>query len=237
MDHIKEKKEIKNTINFSLINTKACNLNCNYCYEKGKFENKEFSKKDIERIIDFLKGHVKAGNDLILTLIGGEPTLAKNNKYFFDRIGSEFEPNSIKEIRLITNGYSFELLKNTFSDNFWKKFKDKIEIQISYDGKAIHDIDRVKIINGKKIGTADKVLETIDKCIQEDLNISLKSTLNIIHLPLVPQVLKEFQELNKKYNEYLFRKPNRLRYMVTEVKESFIIPEDKIKELVDKAFP
>ena len=109
--------------------------------------------------------------------------------------------------------------------------KDRIHLQISYDGKVINDIDRV-IKKGNSIqGTSDIVLKTMGKLANNDIKFTLKPTLNIIHLPLVPEVLKEYRELSLKYNTVF-------DYGVSEVKTALhYLSKDKIKELIQESFP
>jgi len=234
----KTPKTPNEVINFSLINTKQCNFNCSYCYESGKFEDKQYSREDIEKIYELLKKNNKKA--ISLTLIGGEPTLSKHSPYLFELIGEHGEEDGIviNSITLITNGSSFNLIKDFFPEVFLEKYKNKIDVQISYDGKVIHDKNRIIKTKDKEIGTSDIVLKTIEKCLDFGFVVHLKSTLSFKHLEYVPEVLAEFRELNLKYQRKFNDKKLRFTYAVTEDKESIeILPIHVIQAFLKEYMP
>ncbi len=209
----------------TLITNKNCNFNCTYCYEKDKFENLDLNEEKISKIINFLKEKFK-NYELTFTFIGGEPTLSNKLNLLVQEIEKNFKNSNYI---LITNGSSLKNILKIFPD--LEKMKDRVHIQISYDGKAIHDKDRIIKKGNKIIQTSDFVLKTLDELIKITNNISLKSTLNIKYLPLVPEVIKEFRELSLKYNKIFL-------YAVSEVKTLIhYLSEQEIKELVKENFP
>jgi len=217
--------KLNDTFHVTIITNKNCNFNCTYCYEKGKFENLDLNEEKIEKIIKFLKDNFK-NKKLSFTFIGGEPTLSKNLNLLIKEIEYNFK-NS--HYTLITNGFSSEHIINLFPN--FEKIKENIHIQISYDGQKIHDKDRIIINNNKIIPTSKIVLKTLDELIKITKNITLKPTLNIKYLSLVPDAIKEFRELSLKYNQIF-------EYGVTEVKTPMhFMTEEKIKNLVKENFP
>jgi len=87
-----EKSKKRKTLTLDLITNKNCNMSCSYCFEKGKFENKEITEEQYNELINFIiKNHeesVAAGDPEYynLMIIGGEPSLSKNLSYFLKEI-------------------------------------------------------------------------------------------------------------------------------------------------------
>lgn len=70
-----EKTVNKNTIDVLMVLTERCNLNCRYCYENCKSNNKmsfEVTKMIIDNELSMVKGTDKK---IIFQLFGGEPSL------------------------------------------------------------------------------------------------------------------------------------------------------------------
>jgi len=217
------------TFTIDLTATRACNFGCSYCFEKGQFKNEDVTLETIDKIIDFMKTNNFIYNIMIM---GGEPTISKNLKVFFEKLKIEIEKGNIYLQKIsaggnsvyITNGYKLNFY-NQFQDiNFWKEY---FNIQISYDGRVIQDKYR-KTLKGKL--TSDIVLQSIDT-VSKDFKFSVKSTIDINDLIHIEEILNEFKELNKKY---------KINYNPTETKESisnFFMNEEKIKKIIDEAFP
>jgi len=222
---------LKNTkkpiFSFSLINTKKCNFNCTYCYEKGKFNNTDITTENIDKLILFFKEINNQGYAIDLTLIGGEPTLSKNNKYLFDSL--MLNKIDFNQIRVITNGYSYKLIEDMFSKNFLSLNKNKILIQVSYDGIEVNDFDRIIIDkNNNSKGTSRYILKTIDELMKNNFDVSIKSTLDFKYFKYIPKILKEFQQLGLKYNKYI-------PYSLTEEKDSILnFSKEEISEQLKK---
>ena len=215
------------TFHVTIITNKNCNFNCTYCYEKDKFENLDLDDEKINKIINILKKYFNINfTKFHFTFIGGEPTLSKNLNKLIMEIEKNFK-NS--EYTIITNGSSFQNIMNLFPN--FEDMKDRVHFQLSYDGKVINDKDRIILKNNESLPTSDIVLRTLDKLIKVTKNITLKPTLNIKYLPLVPEAIKEYRELSLKYN-HIFN------YGVTEVKTPIhFMKQDEIKELIKNSFP
>ena len=231
-------EETKDSITFSLINTKQCNFACSYCYESDKFENKQYTKENIDEIYNFLK--LNNAKKISLTMIGGEPTLSINSPYLFELLAENAEKDNIEleKITLITNGYSFELIKKFFPETFLQKYKDKIMIQISYDGRKNQDKFRVVKKGNDLIGSSKQVLDTIERCFEFGFDTVIKSTLTLGGFEYVEDTLIELRELNLYYQKKFNDKKVRFFYAVTEAKESIEkIPHEFIKDTLKKYIP
>jgi len=213
-----------NVYNFTILTNKNCNFNCRYCYEKGKFENQDLNDDTIEYILKIL--HSFKNYNWNFMFIGGEPTLSKKLKDLvleIEKLSSKFK-NKVT-YSLLTNGSSFKNI------SIFEEYKDRTDIQISYDGYKINDIDRGIIKKNKIIPTSNIILDTVKELHKHKYNFYFKSTLNIQYLNLVPEVLKEFRELSLQYNTIF-------EYVVSEVKDIIaFMDKEKIKKLIDDSFP
>ena len=90
----------ESTLSLTVAVTRACNFDCNYCFE-GNRTGKPMNQEVEDKLIRFIRSH--RGHALYITWYGGEPLLA------FDRILSIH--NRLKEMGrsynagMITNGY------------------------------------------------------------------------------------------------------------------------------------
>jgi len=217
---------MKQKYNFTILTNKNCNFNCRYCYEKGKFKNQDLTEDTIEYILKLLNDNFKE-YDWNFMFIGGEPTLSKKLKILVQEIEKlSSKLNNKVTYDLLTNGSSFQLINNIFEN-----YKDRLNVQVSYDGKPINDIDRIIIKKNKIIPTSNLILKTVESLYKYNYNFHFKSTLNIQYLNLVPEVLKEFRELSLKYNKIF-------RYSVSEVKDIIAkLNKEEIKRLIKESFP
>ena len=96
------------------------------------------------------------------------------------------------KFHIYSNGYNIDnLLKivNSIKD------KNKLHIQISHDGKIIHDKFR---LNHKDQSTSDIVYENFLLLAKQDIDLSLKSTLTLDTLEYISDAWNDFEKL---YNE------------------------------------
>ncbi len=122
--------------------TSRCNFRCTYCYEKGKYGEDDLSYETADRILCFIKVHVKEGQALTVNFHGGEPTLNYDViKYMVDRMEAEI-PNE-KQFGMTTN---CSMLTDDMIDFFCTHFPRGLSLSI--DGnKEAHELNR-KCIQG-----------------------------------------------------------------------------------------
>lgn len=165
--------------------TSTCNLGCKYCSEghnpempdKSIIEN---SKTDVktQNIIDFIdRVFEKNPNEHIhIAFWGGEPMM--NLNYCIDLM-LFFKDKKNVEFFFYTNGTyiekNLEKLKNIDSLLGENNGQRRMEIQISYDGKPINDIER---LTKKGDITSDAVKNAYKIAKLNGLRVSLKSTIS-----------------------------------------------------------
>lgn len=139
--------------NLTFTVTNRCSLNCRYCYEFNKNEERmtfDIAKEFIDHLLNDDYGYINKYNSpaIIIEFIGGEPLIEielirKIYEYFLDRCYELNHPwFNLHRISLCSNGLSY------FDDevqSFFKEYYEKISFNISIDGnKELHDACRVQ---------------------------------------------------------------------------------------------
>jgi uncharacterized protein len=177
-----------------------CNLDCTYCFEGVKTDKRNLNDEYdtiVKRVYELLKSEWFSNKYEMLNLSfwGGEPTL---NQKLIIKIINEFKENDLVKFHLYTNGYDRKRLKQ-ITDLLPAS---KLAVQISYDGKNITDDFRI-LKTGKS--SATKVLENIYYFADQQVNLSLKST---IPLKSVDNILSTWEDFEKIYDD-LSKKSNK----------------------------
>ena len=174
--------------NLDLELTQDCNYACKYCIERGYFEPKFMHPHIVEEVIkkaSFLlsKKSNNYCNAISFGYWGGEPTLNNDaitriTRYFMknDRVSFNVFTNS----RLLSNYY--DLIEETN-----KERQGRFNVQISYDGFDIHDLNRIDR-DGKHTG--NEVRNNIITLAKKNYSFHIKSTLT-------------FKDLSKMYDSYM----------------------------------
>jgi len=142
--------------------TDRCNLRCIYCMEEDEdFFNKEELLKD-EEIIKIVKAFAKLGIKKV-RLTGGEPLVRTN---ILNLIKEIYDVEGIESIYITTNGINL---------------KDMVKDLKAYGVKGVNisldtlNQDRYKEIT--RIGTLDKVLDSIRECLKYDIKVKINTVL------------------------------------------------------------
>ena len=146
-------------VKFVVIPTYECNLACPYCYvEREDIANKKMSNEKAEAAINFIKNitNQSKGNELSLTLFGGEPLANIDGSFFIlDSLDQWCKEKNIKFIvRMYSNG---TLLTKEIADELLKHNISFLQITLA-GPKKIHDEKRV-FKNGE--GTFEKTIDAI----------------------------------------------------------------------------
>jgi len=185
--------------------TMRCSFNCKYCFEKSYLNKKNTSDIDdkwIDTYISFFKYFLETNyfkqnfSAICLNMWGGEPTVRTDLiKKFFNALGND---NRVY-IWIFSNGAKFSKeLKNLIL-----KYKDlaignreKLWIQISYDGVPVHNKWRVDV-KGKP--TINKTLKTIKWLSDNNARFGLKAVINPEDFKHLSEVFKDYCNVLSKY--------------------------------------
>jgi len=161
---------LKNLKSLCLHITTTCNLNCPYCYAKGKYWRGEMSPQMIENLCDFA---IEKGLDEIVW-IGGEPTLYKDFK-FVVRL-SKFLRKKIKIVRLNTNAVNIEPLLKISPGTF------------SFINVSIDDLPKKTLVRNKIVWENCKTLR------KAGFDLRINVTLNRLIIDYIEDLLKNIYE-------------------------------------------
>jgi len=183
---------------------KNCNFKCTYCYEGLDKVTEILDIKDIPNIVLGLKifqdqlKKTSTKYKFSFSILGGEPTILPKKlthaltKELMDKL-------ELTYIILITNNYSAEKTNNFFHPEFPK---EKIKIQISYDGGKIQN-DYRKDMSGK--GTLLSGKREIIKLLEisdPKVRIALKATLPMEAIKDLKSVILDYVEFENLFNTH-----------------------------------
>ena len=157
----------ESTLSLTVAVTRACNFDCNYCFE-GNRTGKPMNQEVEDKLIRFIRSH--RGHALYITWYGGEPLLA------FDRILSIH--NRLKEMGrsynagMITNGY---LLTRDRADLLNELNISYLQITLD-GGRDTHDSRRY-LKNGGR--TYDTIFKNIEGVMESDFRGCLHIRVNV----------------------------------------------------------
>ena len=160
--------------------TSTCNLGCKYCSEGhnpdmpdlAKIEN---SKTDVktQEIIDFIQRvqEKDPNEEIIIAFWGGEPMM--NMPYCLDLM-TYYAKNKKITFFFYTNGMYIEKYKESLKNINTLLTRDRFEIQISYDGKPVNDIERVTKNNKSSVDEVKKAFAILGEI---NVRRKIKSTI------------------------------------------------------------
>ena len=183
---------------FDLNITQSCNLRCKYCIQDFDKKLKVMDPtiiKHVKQKINFLlenKDFRNVYDGVVVFFWGGEPSTQP--KIIEDFI-EYYKDNDRVKFYIYSNGYNLKGLYPTLLKYKSQKIfnnENKYDLQISFDGTASHDEDRVDI-NGK--GTASKVKKTIYELASDSINFGIHPTLALKNFDKIFDNYMEFKEL------------------------------------------
>ena len=182
--------------------TKECNFACSYCFEGAHC--REFT--DISERVDDVKVAIKTMFDdgwfnetfgsILIVFWGGEPVLRPDIlRSFVD----EYKDDERIAFLMYSNGTTPEVIIDIFDC-----VKKKFEIQISYDGQPIHDMNRPDLM-GEPTGAGAR--EAIKKLKDAGFTTLVKSTLRTSDMKYMPEVWDDFKSFGEELGEIIQYSP------------------------------
>lgn len=162
-DFIMDKKQFTTPAVVTFYMTSKCNLNCQYCYEKGKKSVADISCERIESSIDYLS---KTGIKFeAVFLFGGEPTLCDDKCiYLIDTLNRYSCFDRVRRV-LFTNGL---LISDPLMD---KILSEELEVFLSFDGFGESSRMRFGSNLDKYLSIIDNDLNRV-RCVSKNITIS-----------------------------------------------------------------
>ncbi len=170
--------------------TDECNFRCIYCFEGDECKKTTTLNHidDIFAAIDKMlvdRWFLTVFKGVRIGFWGGEPTLRPDVLRAFEE---RFRCDDMVKFHIYTNGYNIESLMEIF-----KYSKDKIDVQVSYDGQPIHDLKRVTIGEQK---TAERVRNNIYRLYNNGFNVRIKSTVTYDTIEYMPDCWDDIKTIN-----------------------------------------
>ena len=183
--------------------TDNCNFRCKYCFERSSEyipSNFQLTDQFITQLELLLSDDwFKCRYDGVhVAFWGGEPTLLP--KVIID-ILQYFEGDDRVKFFLYTNASNISVLEDVLMrtrDQYIAGFP-KFHVQISYDGKPIHDMNRV---NPQRRSTSKCVLEAIDFMERNNIPFSTKSTVMPENFKYLHDAYLDVRQLEKEGRKY-----------------------------------
>lgn len=189
-------------MNIDISTTSACNYGCKYCSEglcseeeaKARIPNakSKVSVTDIRLLINSVRAD-RPDEQFTLGFWGGEPLL---NWKFCKEVMNEFKDDNKIVFLYYTNGYFIERYLEELKEFLAVLGKDRLLMQISYDGKAINDVARV---TKKGESTSDTCIKAYNLLKDNGFQVKYKSTLPIEHCDKLFACFKEFADQGISY--------------------------------------
>lgn len=165
-------RRVKDTLHFEINVTDSCNLKCKYCSELIRNrENLYISAEAVEAYLKYMTQKAVEYNKLDINYFGGEPMLNMPVIEYVTDVMSKFDN---VDFNIITNG---TLIENNTA--FFDKYRDRFNIQISYDGNPNHD--------AKRNNSSEIVKRNIICAKEHKYNIN-------VHSVICPEDFKHFYE-------------------------------------------
>ena len=177
---------------FDINHSNSCNFRCKYC--DIPFKNTVIGNSTLDQIITLVKQclndkHFSARYDSFqISFFGGEPTLNLEGMQYITSALQDYPVTYF----LYTNGYKFKPEMWQFLESF--KNNRRFDTQISYDGLASHNVDRVTK-GGKQ--TALEVKKTIYEAHRRGIKFSIHPTIAAKNFNCLYENYLEFKRMRE----------------------------------------
>ena len=216
--------------------TDECNLRCTYCFEGDACQKTTTLDcvDDIFIAIDKMfkdQWFMDTFMGIRIGFWGGEPTLRPD---ILKRFADRYNTNNLIQFHIYTNGVDISELMDIFKD-----YKEKIKIQVSYDGKRINDIKRLTKNNTP---STDIVRANIYELHEKGYRVSIKSTATYDTIEYMTDSWDDIKSMNDDLG-------NNIKYSVTmdyvntqdmdmtKIKKSFMdLAKKEIKFFKEKGY-
>lgn len=181
-------KNRKGSFNLEITTSALCDMGCTYCFEGEKVDKNKLDAdlplifKRINSILNDETWFKRKYESLSISFWGGEPTL---NPQLIIEVMKNYQDNPVIDFHLYTNGFNSKNLDTILAN----VKSEKLNIQVSYDGRLIND--KYRLTKNNK-STSNQVLNTIYELAQKGANLSLKSTLPIENMEVLSDTWDDF---------------------------------------------
>ena len=160
----------------------SCNFACSYCYQEGYSPaESKMTTEVVDAFFNYI-GTQFAGRKKYITVFGGEPLLPGESQRKIIEYLLQKSSEAKLDVAFVTNGYTLasyvDLLKTASIR----------EVQVTLDGtKSVHDSRRY--MKGGQ-STFDKIIEGIDRCLQNNISVNLRMVADKDNLGNLPELAR-----------------------------------------------
>ena len=186
-------EQAKKSIFVELTTTNDCNCNCSYCFEKCSSRKQyvidNYQSKVLQLIVNACNDFDKSKYDwFTVSFWGGEPFL--NVEFIADIISNTYRFDFVR-YNLFSNGTLLDKYKQFLSYSFIDQIRDRIHIQLSYDGEPHHSL--------KREDNKHLIFEVADMLKANSIMFDFKATLSFDMIKYLPQIWDSYHDLHYKY--------------------------------------
>ena len=179
--------------------TDSCNCNCSYCFEgchhSSVVSNKEIEQKQLQFIEDYCKSFDKdKHNQFGIGFWGGEPFM---NLDFMKELIATTSKYDFVRYHCYSNGTLVEKYKEFLKLPFIESIKNRINIQLSYDGEPHNTL--------KRGYSKDNVIAVADLLAEANVPFVFKATLAYDMIPHLVDIRSSYLELFDRYPQAYVR--------------------------------
>lgn len=186
-----------------LIPTYGCNLRCEYCYEGSITNTNQYSKLNIDNVINaILKIKNNVGYESVtFVMLGGEPILGRNLRWFEEFFTKFKKFNVPYEINCISNGvYAYdniETIKRIGVNN----------IQITLDGMEQQQNNR-RPTKDPNINVFKSIVKSIDILLENKINVNVRINVDENNISELSRMHNFFEDMkwweNEQFSAYIY---------------------------------
>lgn len=185
-------KQQKQNIFIELTITNNCNCKCSYCFEGDHPVVKSDSKVEERQLQLLIEACEKFNTDkyefLTISFWGGEPFL---NLEFLDKIINATYKYSFVRYHCYSNGTLVNKYQEFLSRDYIESIKNRLHIQLSYDGEPHHTI--------KRGNNSDAIFKVADMLKTLNIQFAFKATLSFDMIKYLPEIWDSYYKLFERY--------------------------------------
>ena len=183
----------KKSLFVEITTTNKCNCNCAYCFEKHNACKQQtvldYEQKTMMLLLNACRQFDKSKFEwLTISFWGGEPFL--NLEFIVEVIQNTCQFEFVR-YNFFSNGTLVEKYKNFLSCKFLDKVRDRIHIQLSYDGEPHHSL--------KRGDNKHLIFEVADMLQANKIHFDFKATLSFDMIKFLPQIWRSYYDLYLRY--------------------------------------
>lgn len=190
----------KKNIYVEITVTNNCNCNCQYCFEGQhplQKRNLLEEERQLQLILNTCNNFDKHTTEsFTISFWGGEPML--NTDFMYKVIRSTVKFNFVR-YHIYSNGTLFHKFEDLINQDFFAQLKNRLHIQLSYDGEPQHSL--------KRGYSHEAIFKTMRLLLDNNVIVFFKSTLTFDMIPHMAEIWESFFEAYQEFGNCVSYSP------------------------------